>query len=77
MINSVFKDSLFKMSLTKKIHLNLCHIYIIKTNTDSQPKWHDIALLLPGNNLENMLSYIIILTGDDDWVLVVLLTVRV
>ncbi len=32
-VNSMFQDLLLKMSCTKKIHLDLCHVYIIKTNT--------------------------------------------
>ncbi len=33
LVNSMFQDSLLKMSFTEIIHLHLCRIYIINTNT--------------------------------------------
>ncbi len=52
--NFTFQDVIYK----NKSDLLICHIYIINTNTDSKPNWPWLSLLLPGNNLENIWSFV-------------------
>ncbi len=55
-VNSVFQDTLFKLSFTKeKIYiLHLCHIFNINIHiVISNQDWPGISLIIPGNNLEN------------------------
>ncbi len=57
-VNFMFQDSHFKMSFTKNYYIQLCHIYMIRTNTDSKSNWPGISLTLPGNNLENTWNFV-------------------
>ncbi len=47
LVNFVLQDSFLKMSFANEIHLHLCHIYIINSNTDLEPSRPGISLFLP------------------------------